>query len=285
MKLINDMNVHLTYDESYHLTEGTQTTKAASGLKAENKMSILDYSNCLDLNHLLFRKSFQSANFMFFNPTVFDDRQLISILDKISVSYPNSGFTALIDFRNNDCLRKIENLVSLGFSGIKFHPYSQEILESDWERILEVSKVAEKNRLLIYVCTSFGTSKMHKHNGMGLACKIAENIRDTPIILLHSGGTKIYEAMLLADDQPNIYLETSFSLNYLENSPLWDDIAYVYKKIGSTRVLFGSDYPYISFNESLDCIERFLEKYKFTEEDKINITFRNFENLIKKYRS
>ena len=198
-----------------------------------------------------------------------------------------ASFVSVIEYFNNYISTKetLEILKVLGFQFIKFHPYSQQISNSDWDTILTISKFAEKIGLNIIVCTSYGTSKMHHHDGIGLACRLADFITDVPIVPLHSGGIRAYEAFLLAEDKKNIFLDTSFSLNYLEKSPLWDDFAFIYKKLGTERILYGSDFPYVSFENSLNCILRFLDKYNFNENEKEQILFNNSAsiNFFKKY--
>jgi uncharacterized protein len=277
---IFDMNVHLTYSDLYLNSEENQTSRAEKSLNSENQMEVDDYHVCLDIYKNQFTDGFRSANFMFFNSDLFQNLRLKKVTETILNSYENSAFTALINFKEENYRDSLDNLEKMGFTGIKFHPYSQQIVESDWLSILEISKEAEKRNLLIYVCTSFGTSKMHMHNGMGLACKLAEHIHKTPIILLHSGGTKIYEAMLLADDKSNVFLETSFTINYFENSPLWEDIAYAFRKIGLKRVLYGSDFPYVSLKNSFDCIQKFAEKSKFKDSEISDLMANNSINLL-----
>jgi uncharacterized protein len=275
-----DFNVHLTYSEEYKNSLGTQTSKAANSLNTESKMTIDDYSICLKEYRKDFNKSFTYGNFMFFNTEISQSKELTTVLDWIGKEYPESRFTALFDYRLEGYKKSLENLKNNGFDAIKFHPYSQEIETKDFDNIVKISKIAESLGFRILICTSFGTSKMHKHDGIGLACSLANYISKVPLVLLHSGGIRAYEALLLAEDKRNVYLDTSFSLNYLENSPIWDDLAFIYKKLGPERILYGSDFPYVSFEDSLACIDRFFSKYKFTSREKDQILSENSRSIF-----
>ncbi|EMO15714.1 amidohydrolase family protein [Leptospira santarosai str. CBC523] len=270
-----DMNVHLAYAESLFHEKGTQTERAAKNLLSENSMLIADYQACLEGYSALFQENISAANFMFFNPSLFYEASFEELFKKIGASYQNSVFTALIDFRGDNQEVVLERLASVGFRGIKFHPYAQEITSEDWERIVKITERAEKLNLAIFVCTSFGTSKMHKHNGISLACSISERVSNAPIILLHSGGARLYEAMLLADDKPNIYLDTSFTLNYFNGSKLFEEFAFIYRKIGPKRVLYGSDFPYMPLEESKSVALSLFERNGFSSKEIESVFYNN----------
>ena len=268
---IFDFNIHLTYSEEYRNHIGTQTSKASASLNSEAKMEIQDYNNCLREYREDFKSSFTSGNFMFFNSDLSHSQAISPVLSSIKNIFPNPTFTALFDYRLKNYKEILKNINELGFHAIKFHPYAQEINNSDWDQILQISKYAEELKLKILICTSYGTSKMHQHDGIGLACRLADYITKIPLVLLHSGGIRAYEAFLLAEDKKNIYLD---------NSPKWDDFAFIFKKLGAERILYGSDFPYVSFQDSIKCMERFFDRYKFSEEERNAILYENSISLF-----
>ena len=93
----------------------------------------------------------------------------------------------------------------------------------------------------------------------GVAAAIANRVTRAPIILLHSGGSRCLEAMLLADATKNVFLETSFTLPYYLNSSIERDLAFAYKKLGANKILYGSDFPYISLKESEKSFFEFMD--------------------------
>src|SRR5687768_17037322 len=113
-----------------------------------------------------------------------------------------------------------------------------------------------------------------------LACFISDFISKVPIVIVHSGGYRVIEAMLLADSKPNVWLDTSFSLPYYIGSSVEKDYAFAYKKIGTNRIVYGSDHPYNSFDEALHIHQSFFDRYNFTQAQQDDIFFNNAVQLF-----
>ena len=86
--------------------------------------------------------------------------------------------------------------------------------------------------------------------------------------------------MLLALDKKNIYLDTSFSLPYYIGSSLETDYAFAYKKIGTHKILYGSDNPYVNPAISLKAHMSFFEKYNFSPKEIEDILYNNSQKII-----
>ncbi|HMY47483.1 MAG TPA: amidohydrolase family protein [Leptospiraceae bacterium] len=267
---IFDANVHFR-PRAIGLDVHDQTAQAAGGLRTEGEMTPEDYFVCLDSCAEEFRTNFDSANFMFFNPNLHSQEVLSPVLKRIRTDFAGSAFTALVDFRRSDCVDVIRNLKHLGFHAIKFHPYGQQIEKEEMTRILSVCEVAEELGMTILVCTSFGTSRMHQHDGLALACRISEVVSRVPIVLLHSGGMRCFEAFLLAEDKPNVFLETSFSLNYWKGSRFSEDFMFIFKRLGSARIMYGSDFPYVGFAEARSFLSQELDRHGFSPSEQADI--------------
>jgi uncharacterized protein len=223
----------------------------------------------------LFKGSFCSANFMLFNQHLFSHQQDVSLfLNHILNTFPGSTFSALFDFRNLQVFEDLENAFAQGVRGIKFHSYFQKISKEDYASALNVSIRAQELGMFVCIDTSFGTSGMYRYDNMKLACLLSDKLT-CPIILLHSGGMRILEAMLLADEKSHVYLETSFSLPFYIGSSIEQDIIYAYSKLGSNKLLYGSDHPYIDLQISIDTTLSCFSKCKFSSTDVENIMLNN----------
>ena len=110
---------------------------------------------------------------------------------------------------------------------------------------------------------SYGSLKMYDCDNLKLVAKIASEVVNTPIVILHSGGSRIFDAMLLVESAPNIFLETSFSLPYYIGSNIESDMAFAYKKIGPDKIIYASDYPYIQHDISLCTALEFFDRHNF----------------------
>ncbi|MDD5718018.1 MAG: amidohydrolase family protein [Sulfuricurvum sp.] len=261
---IFDFNIHLPCRLE---SEVTQTISNESTMSAEN----LAY--CFTRHEESFAL-LSNANFMLFNQQLFDG-VITPFTDLLHQRFPAPLLTALVDFRRSDSIAYIERAVAQGVRSLKVHSYHQQIDESDYGAIARICNYAENHNLILCIDTSYGTTKMYAHDNLKLAAFIADTVKNTPIVLLHSGGIRIFEAMLLADSQSNIFLESSFSLSYLQGSSLEADMAFAYKKIGTDRVLYGSDFPYIPAEQSLKEHLDFFERHRFSDSQIEQILYTN----------
>jgi len=241
----------------------------------------LVYSETISTNSdLINRCSFLSdtlsgGNFMIFNSNLFEENNKF-------IEYTNSNFdiysyTLLVNFRDKSIFKKLEKAIASGINFIKFHSYHQKITPHDYNIIIKICKFAEKNHIKICLDGSYGSSKMLKYDIIDLICTISDEITKAPIIVLHSGGIKCLEVMLLALEKPNIFLETSFTLPFYIGSSIEKDLAFVYNKIDSNKILYGSDSPYVEFDDSFNKSYSFFKKWGLA--DKIEDIFYN--NSIK----
>ena len=86
---------------------------------------------------------------------------------------------------------------------------------------------------------------MIEYNNLNLMCVIVEKIKKIPIVIIHSGGLRVNKVMLLALENNNIFLDSSFSLPFYLGSSIEKDFAFAFKKIGTSRIFYGSDNPYM----------------------------------------
>jgi len=121
---------------------------------------------------------------------------------------------------------------------------------------------------------------LYRTNGVELAFKIKEMYPDIPIILAHGGGPRVFDAMSLMNEYDDVYMDLSFSLKYWWNSSVIDDYAFALRKLKGKNVLYGSDYPYVSFKDSYNYFAFFakIKNIIYTEDICYN-NFKKFEEL------
>ena len=145
---------------------------------------------------------------------------------------------------------------------------------------MKISKKAQSLGMSVMIDTSYGSLDMYQYDNLKLTSEIAKHVTDVPIILLHSGGARCLEAMLLADCCQNIYLETSFTLPYYIGSSVERDLAFAYKKLGSDRIVYGSDFPYINQDDSLSAFLSFAQKWEFSDTEIDNILSKSAPRVL-----
>ena len=224
-------------------------------------------------------EGFEGGNIMLFNEQITEGD--IEEIKKLSTANSKKiMLTLLASVDRIDSYKKLERLHNSGIRSIKFHSYQQEISAKDYDKYITISTWAEELNMPIWIDCSYGSSKMLKYDNIELLIKVADKVKEIPIIALHSGGARILETLLIAESFENIILDTSLSLPYYINSSIENDLAFTYKKIGCNRVIYGSDQPYVNAKESFTVTSSFLKKYEFDANEIEKIMYSNLESLM-----
>ena len=250
--------------------------------KKDDLLARLLDEGCMTTDQLIYcfnqyKSSIQHAvgtgNFMIFNSALkYEDINYLS--GELRRGFSDSFITILADLSIANPREHVKNLKSNGVDAIKFHCYFQRISENFFRTSLEYSVAAADLNMPILIDSSYGSTEMYSYDSLKLAAFLLREIKSVPVVLLHSGGARAMEAFLLADACPNVFLDTSFSVPYYMDSTIEKDLAFAYKRIGVERVLFGSDFPYISFEDALFKTRLFFERNGFSDTE-IEIVFSN----------
>ena len=262
LKKINDLNIHpikLNKDLSSTINEDkninfNQIEYFIRYFKKEN----LEFKNIMIMNENFF---FNNKNFT-----------------KFSLLYPKTSkldFTYLANFRNYKKTIKLINETNY-IKRVKFHSYFQKITKRDFRNILKICEACEKKKISILIDASYGTLKLFEYDNLKLIVAIAEKVKKVPIVILHSGGLNVIKVMAIALSATNIFLETSFSLNFFEQSNLWHDFNFAYNKIGYDKIIYGSDMPYVNAKDSEKNIVKFFRNFKIKDKNIENIMYNNY---------
>ena len=264
-----DFNIHLPYVSH---NDVNQVIENDMNLNEEGLLMGIDFH----------KKSFDDlagANFLLFNTNLFS-RNISYFRKETEKHLEKVSITALIDFRRQDIKQYLENVKVFGGQFVMVNSYLQKINQAEYPKVIEALSYAASIGLSICIDGSYGTSRMFVYDNIELACEVANEISDTPIVIIHSGGLRVLKAMLLALDKENVWLDTSFSLPYYLGSSLETDFAFAYKKIDCNRVVFGSDIPYLNSSNAIDLHMKFFEKYNFTNKQIQRIMHDNAKKLL-----
>ena len=266
------------FDFNIHLPCGCKDV--GSRLQDETTMSGSAFEKCFQGYKKDLDDNYVGGNIMILNSSL-ETLEIESLVNTTKSSWATSCVTVMIDPRDVDWEKRIVEISDTGVTAIKFHCYIQQITEIDIPVCVEISKKAESLGMLVMIDASYGSLGMYQFDNLKLASAIASHVTKTPIILLHSGGARCLEAMLLADATKNIYLETSFTLPYYLGSSIEQDLAFTYKKLGEDRIIYGSDFPYINLEESRITFLNFMEKWGFTSMQTEKIAKHNAMRITK----
>lgn len=227
-------------------------------------------------------RALKGGHFMLFNTRFFqsDPYDVQAFVNHARKLVPHAEYSALIDPRIDDAAAYVDRAYEMGAKGVKFHSYHQQLDRGIFNAVLSIARMAEDRGMMVELDTSYGTTKMYAHDNLKLACLIADHITKVPIILLHSGGARVLEAMLLAAEKKNVYLESSFSLVYYQESSVQRDMAFAFRKIGIDRVLYGSDHPYVRMGDSMMAHRKFFEDFCFSPSEVNAVMYDNAMRLF-----
>jgi len=159
----------------------------------------------------------------------------------------------------------IKAVKTYNFKGVKFHPvhYSLHPFGDDTVNILK--KAADYDIPVLFHCSD---------EAMCLPYQIEEACRQSPetkVILAHMGGFfHKTDALEVAYENENVYLDTC-------EFPYPEDIRTAVKKLGSGKLLFGTDIP---TDNPLFEIEK-IKCLGLPKEDEDNIFFKNIASILK----
>jgi len=175
------------------------------------------------------------------------------------------GYVTLSPYYPDEMEEELDKRFSQGFIGIKLHP-GTHMYPIDGAGYLYAYEFGNKHKCPILIHT------WGEGNVRALA-KIAMSYPDAIFIMGHSGGD--LNSMILAaditDGADNIYLD-------LTGSAMYNGIVeYYVDKIGSEKVLFGTDFPFIDPRPAIG----WIKSSRIKDEDKLNILHKNAERISK----
>jgi hypothetical protein len=191
-----------------------------------------------------------------------------SFIPFISVSPTMNGRTPV---------EELEHKYKWGMKGLKIHPIAQNFSPDD-ERMWPVYEWMVKHDLPITAHSGMNIDNKSDLGEPNRWIKVLENFPDLKIILAHLGNGFWDQTLELADKFPQVMFDTAIAVSHIYTpTTLNDDEAVeMIKQIGSERILFGSDYPWI--NPAGD-IKR-INSLKISDSDKKNILGENAARLF-----
>ena len=143
-----------------------------------------------------------------------------------------------------DVTAQFEHFKKMGAFGFKFHPDFQDI-PPDSEKAFMIFEHC-KNYNLPVQCHVGWTSE---HTGLSQAPAYEKGIKtfsDLKFILSHMGLADFNDTLNMAKKYDNVYLETSGQTS--------ENIKIAAEKIGSDRIIYGSDWPIYNPAVTISCV-------------------------------
>jgi uncharacterized protein len=174
-------------------------------------------------------------------------------------------------------LDEIDRVAADGAAWLKLHPNKQQFDVAD-PVVAPVVKKATENGLPVL----FDAYSPWDANQPGKFANLAMAVPDAKLILAHAHGPG-FPQLLVYDIvgrypgwQRNVWIDISVTGPMLAGGPLAEQFAWVLRKVGTDRIIFGSDYP---LDNPLTAV-RAVADLGFTDTEQAGILHDNAESLL-----
>jgi len=268
-----DLNVHLPSlsGEAVGRIIGSERESTDAELQASWENLSPNFDHHAGINVMLFNENFAGLEGPW--PT--------GLLTQLRQRFECLMVTQLLDPRLYNSREHMLRLREKGVTAIKFHSYVQDLTDDVIPLAVACAKMAAEEGLMICIDASYGGRKLYQCDNLRLTCEVLLAVEDTPVIILHSGGLRCLDAMLICLDAENAWLETSFSLVFYKGmGTVEENLALAYRKVGPERLLYGSDCPYVMPKDSIEAHQEFFGRFGFSDGDLEKIFHRNALRLM-----
>lgn len=190
------------------------------------------------------------------------------------------SLTCIFDFREEKNITQFLNRVKLGhIQAAKIHSKIQHINEHEYDLLAcQLTRVPNNVPIIL--------DGWYDWNNLSTQPSLAQNIRlalehpDKKFIIAHAGGAKILDYFLHTRKIDNIYYDLSLTLGYFKGCSVWKDVKHFVRYIPSTKILYGSDYPYYDPVLQYKRLVKIMHKCGLEQSDIDNIMYNNSMQLF-----
>ncbi|MGH3290692.1 MAG: amidohydrolase family protein, partial [Trebonia sp.] len=174
-------------------------------------------------------------------------------------------------------LREIDRVAVAGAAWLKLHPNTQRFDVADPAVTRVVRKATDLGLPVLFDAYSPWDA-----NQPGKFVNLAVAVPESRLILAHAHGPGfpqllIYDVFARYPEwRRNVWIDISVTATMLGGSPFGEQLAWVLRRVGIDRVVFGSDYP---VDDPLTAIRAVVE-LGFTDEEQAAILHDNADALL-----
>lgn len=268
--------------DKIYFTKSPSTIFSADGIKTRIKLFsgalVLNYATVDRLIMDMDANNISKAVVQQINPA---NKSCADVMERIVQENERIFTFGSIHPYDDDILGKIDSYMKLNIKGWKLNPHIWGV-PIDCEKTIELLQELAQTNLPIMSCSGIGLpeemlkssvpTKKTKEEVMTQQLikfdKVLSKIPDTKFILAHSGCFDFPYIIEIMKNFPNTY--TDISIQPAEN------IRHLINQIGNERILFGTDYPFVTQAFSILSVLRATTD----EQDRINIFSGNAKKLI-----
>jgi len=221
----------------------------------------------------------QTVLFALICPVLYASNEFVYSICK---KYPDRfiGFASVNPHEKNAVKILEKAIINYNFKGIKFHPPLQNFYPNN-AMLFPFYELAIKHNIPIVFhigSTPFGNLTLLKQADPVLLDEVAVQFPDLKIILTHLGTLWSNEAFMVAEKNPNVYIDTAAYPYEIKELLTKKTI----ERVGEDKFIFGTDFP-MPYEGKLHKMKDFVEcinELEITTIQKEKIYYKNFQKLI-----
>ena len=191
-----------------------------------------------------------------------------TVKNNTSESFTPIGFAGIHQDYPEIC-KEAERIISLGLKGIKIHPDIQRVNIDD-DRLMPLYEAIE-GKLPLYLHIGDDREE-YQFSSTERLIKIKKRFPNLEVVAAHLGGYSAWHKIGLLTDLDKIWFDSSSALWAMDSRRAKQII----EELGTSRVMFGTDYPVAYVNEEL---ERFM-KIELDEKAREDILYNNAARFL-----
>lgn len=173
----------------------------------------------------------------------------------------------------------LENEYRIGnIQAFKIHSRRQKLGPKDYVHILNKA-IEWKIRLPIIVDAFYFGQDLDFQPSLPFIIQLARTLPETPIVVAHVGGYRMLEYFFHLREFSNIWLDLSFSLQYLADTSHYLDLKKILRFWDRKRIMYGSDFPWSSAGIQKNVLDKILNDLSFSDSDMHLVYFNNAKAL------
>ncbi len=142
--------------------------------------------------------------------------------------------------------KEIARLKAAGIKGVKFHPEYQDFFPED-EVMFPIYEELAKAKLIAFFHAGRDIAFDNVHGTPARFSKLIKAFPNLKLVLAHMGGFEMWEEVLEQIIGKDVYIDTSYSMNYMSNQAFLQLI----ERHDPDLILFGTDSPWQGQKEEL----------------------------------
>lgn len=185
----------------------------------------------------------------------------------------------IVDPKSSKAFEELEkHLGKEEFYGVKLHPRFQSFRPDDPQVGKFVDKIADYGVPVLVDSLLHGPTLIEDNLPLKFD-HLARNAPNTTIIMAHFGGYRFMDALFVARVNHNVFVDLSIIGSYFLNSSFEGQLKFAMEKLGSDRILYGSDFPFNEISSELHACKE-LCKDIFSEQQTNDILGNNIRKML-----